>query len=83
MRGLQHNVIEIQDTESNNIEKILVFLRPGENKIDVSTTRKEAQDILQKVKVRRKFPPVSRKAKLILMGIGCILLAGMVMALLI
>ena len=83
MRGLQHNVIEIQDTESNNIEKILVFLRPGDNKIDVGTTRKEAQDILRKVKVRRNLPPVSRKTKLILMGLGCILLAGLVMTVLI
>ena len=83
MRGLQHNVIEIQDTESNNIEKILVFLRPGDNKIDVNTTRKEAQDILQKVRVRKKIPPLSMKAKIILLGVAATLLAGLVMSMLV
>ena len=50
MRGLQHNVIEIKDTENTNIDKILVFLKPHRQQIDVKTTRKEAQEILQKVK---------------------------------
>ena len=51
MKGLQHSVIEIKDTENKNIEKILVFLSPHQQKIDVAATRKEAQEILQKVKI--------------------------------
>ena len=56
MKGLQHNVIEIKDTDNEKIEKILVFLKPGQNKIDVACAGQEARDILQKVKVRRKPP---------------------------
>ena len=56
MKGLQHSVIEIKDTENTNIDKILVFLKPQRQQIDVKTTRKEAQEILQKVKIRDKAP---------------------------
>ena len=56
MKGLHHSVIEIKDTENTNIEKILVFLKPQRQKIDVNTTRKEAQEILQKVKIRDRIP---------------------------
>ncbi|MBQ8603278.1 MAG: hypothetical protein IJ410_00330 [Oscillospiraceae bacterium] len=56
MKGLQHNVIEIKDTQNEGIDRILVFLKPGQNKIDVESTGREARDILSKVKVRRKMP---------------------------
>ena len=56
MKGLHHSVIEIKDTENTNIDKILVFLKPQRQKIDVATTRKEAQEILQKVKLKKQFP---------------------------
>lgn len=56
MKGLQHNVIEIKDTQNDGIEKILVFLKPGQNKIDIESAGQDARDILQKVKVRRKMP---------------------------
>ncbi len=58
MKGLHHSVIEIKDTENKNIEKILVFLSPHQQKIDVDTTRKEAQEILQKVKIRDRVPKI-------------------------
>ena len=58
MKGLQHSVIEIKDTENKNIEKILVFLSPHQQKIDVAATRKEAQEILQKVKIRDRMPRI-------------------------
>ncbi|MBR4036371.1 MAG: hypothetical protein IKJ05_06560 [Oscillospiraceae bacterium] len=64
MKGLHHSVIEIKDTQNSDIEKILVFLRPGQHKIDVDTTRKEAQEILQKVKIRQKIPGWSQRTKL-------------------
>ncbi len=53
MKGLQHDVIEIRETDSEEIEKILVFLKPGEHKINVSATRAEAADILQRVKIKK------------------------------
>ena len=56
MKGLHHSVIEIKDTENSNIEKILVFLKPHRQKIDVGATRKEAQEILRKVKIRERLP---------------------------
>lgn len=58
MRGVQHNVIEINDTQNSEIEKILVFLRPGQHKITVANTRKEAQDILQRVKIKKATPNI-------------------------
>ncbi len=56
MRGLQHNVIEIRDTDNREIEKILVFLKPGDHKIDVANTGVQAADILRKVKVKKTTP---------------------------
>lgn len=66
MHGLQHNVIEIKDTRNEDIERILIFLRPGEHKINVDATRKDAQDILRKVKVKRARPRLSFSAKMLL-----------------
>ena len=66
MHGLQHNVIEIKDTRNEDIERILIFLRPGEHKINVDATRKDAQDILRKVKVTRARPRLSFSAKMLL-----------------
>lgn len=78
MRGLQHNVIEINDTENEEIEKILVFLKPGRQKIDVAGTRKDAQDILRKVKVRKAVPRLPENVvKGLLVAVG-IILSGIV-----
>lgn len=75
MRGLQHNVIEIKDTENTNIDKILVFLKPHRQQIDVKTTRKEAQEILQKVKIRDKAPSLKFDLRLIAMVLSLIVSA--------
>lgn len=64
MKGLHHSVIEIKDTQSSEIEKILVFLRPGQRQIDVDTTRKEAQEILQKVRIGDRIPSRLPKLKI-------------------
>ena len=71
MKGLQHSVIEIKDTDNKNIEKILVFLSPHQQKIDVDTTRKEAQEILEKVKIRDRMPKfrINTQAVALAMGI--------------
>ncbi len=83
MKGSRHNVIEIKDTQNSNIEKILIFLTPGQNKIDIDTTKKEAEDILRKVKVRKKLPPISAKAKMIIIGTLSLLLSLFIIYLLI
>ena len=75
MKGLQHNVIEIKDTENTNIDKILVFLKPHRQQIDVKTTRKEAQEILQKVKIRDKAPYFKFDLRLVAMVLSLIVSA--------
>ena len=70
MKGLQHSVIEIKDTENKNIEKILVFLSPHQQKIDVDATRKEAQEILQKVKIRDRVPKIRINLQVIALVLG-------------
>lgn len=72
MKGLQHSVIEIKDTQNSEIEKILVFLRPGEHKIDVDSTRKEAQEILQKVNIRKKVPTFAAYPRLLAVVVAMI-----------
>ncbi len=54
MKGLQHKVIEIHDTKNKEIEKILVFLKPGEHSINVANTRKDAQEILENLKIKKR-----------------------------
>ncbi len=73
MKGLQHNVIEIKDTQNNEIEKILVFLRPGRHKIDVNNTRKDAQEILQKVNIRKESRRFFSHPRLWLVGAGTVI----------
>lgn len=53
MRGLKHNVIEINDTDNANIEKIIVFLKPQAEKVSVMTTRKEANLLLKQLDVKK------------------------------
>ena len=72
MKGLHHSVIEIKDTENNNIEKILVFLKPQRQNIDVGTTRKEAQEILQKVKIKDRIPTFAIPWRLVALGFSLI-----------
>ncbi len=73
MKGLHHSVIEIKDTENSNIEKILVFLKPQRQKIDVNTTRKEAQEILQKVKLKNRIPHPVLPWRVLIMGLSILI----------
>lgn len=75
MRGLQHNVIEIQDTENKNIEKVLVFLKPQAEKVTVNSARSEVQQLLKEIdvtSVREKFPLWT---KLLIAGAALVALA--------
>ena len=65
MHGLQHNVIEINDTENTDIEKILIFLRPGQHQISVDNTRRDAAEILKKIKVKKPKSPVPKEIKIL------------------
>ena len=62
MKGLQHNVIEINDTQSENIDKILVFLKPEASGVALMTTRAQAAEILKDLEIKpRKKPLKNRK----------------------
>lgn len=54
MKGLRHSVIEINDTGSENIEKVLVFLKPHTPEITLAATRAQATQLLSQLEVRRK-----------------------------
>lgn len=83
MHGLQHKVIEINVPNSEDIEKVLVFLRPGEHKINVANTRLEAQELLSSfsvVKTKAHFP---KWAKYVCLGLGLLALLTAVVIILI
>ena len=79
MKGLHHSVIEIKDTQNREIEKILVFLRPGDHKIDVDATRQDAQEILQKVKITQRLPRLLPATRLFLRAVGLAVGAGVLL----
>ena len=53
MKGLRHNVIEINDTDNENIERILVFLRPQAAEIALGSTRAQATQLLQELEIKK------------------------------
>lgn len=64
MKGLKHNVIEINDTDNANIERILVFLKPQAEKVSVMTTRKEANLLLKELDIKKVKEKPSKRSKL-------------------
>ena len=52
MKGLQHNVIEICDTQNESIDKILVFLKPEAANVALMTTRAQATELLKDLDVK-------------------------------
>ena len=53
MKGLRHNVIEINDTENDSIERILVFLKPQAETVAINTTRAQAAQLLKELDVKK------------------------------
>ena len=53
MKGLQHNVIEINDTQNDNIDKILVFLKPEADNVALMTTRTQATELIKELDIRK------------------------------
>ena len=76
MKGLKHNVIEICDTQNDNIDKILVFLKPEATNVALMTTRAQAAEMIKQLDVK-KTAKVSRNPR-ILWGIAA---AGVIIAL--
>ncbi|MBR6518644.1 MAG: hypothetical protein IKT63_03105 [Oscillospiraceae bacterium] len=62
MKGLKHNVIEINDTKNADIDRILVFLKPNASDVAVMNSRAEAEKILQELEVKkvREFSPAAK-----------------------
>ena len=46
-------ILEINDTENKDIERILVFLKPSASDVAVMNTRAEATKILQDLEVKK------------------------------
>ena len=67
MKGLRHNVIEINDTNNDNIERILVFLKPQATDVALAATRAQATQLLQELEIK-KSRRLSKK-QLFIMGI--------------
>lgn len=53
MKGLRHNVIEINDTDNENIERILVFLKPQASEFALGSTRAQATQLLQELEIKK------------------------------
>ena len=53
MKGLKHNVIEICDTQNDNIDKILVFLKPEATNVALMTTRAQATEMLKELDIKK------------------------------
>ena len=70
MKGLRHNVIEINDTNNDNIERILVFLKPQAADVALAATRAQATQLLQELEIK-KTRRLSKK-QLFIMGIAAI-----------
>ncbi|MBQ6896817.1 MAG: hypothetical protein IJN69_06380 [Oscillospiraceae bacterium] len=67
MKGSKHNVIEINDTQNDSIDRILVFLKPEAKDVAVMTTRAQAAEILKELDVK-KSRRLSKKAGLWLLA---------------
>ena len=80
MKGLRHNVIEINDTENKDIERILVFLKPSASDVAVMNSRAEATKILKELEVK-KTNRFFENRKLWLWGIAALAVVGLVFAL--
>ena len=53
VKGLRRNVIEINDTDNENIERILVFLKPQAAEVAIGSTRAQAAQLLQELEIKK------------------------------
>ncbi|MBE6894238.1 MAG: hypothetical protein E7483_01325 [Ruminococcaceae bacterium] len=80
MKGLKHNVIEINDTQNDNIDKILVFLKPEAANVALMTTRAQAAELIKELDIKKtnrlwKSPKFfwAVVGAIVIIGIGAIL----------
>ena len=76
MKGLRHNVIEINDTNNDNIERILVFLKPQATDVALAATRAQATQLLQELEIKK----TRRLSKKQLFAVGVIAAAVIIIA---
>lgn len=80
MKGLRHNVIEINDTENDNIDRILVFLKPQAEKVAITTTRAQATQLIKELEIK-KIKNVRRRK--IAIGAAAVLAAAVLVGIMV
>ena len=80
MKGLKHNVIEICDTQNDNIDKILVFLKPEATNVALMTTRAQATEMLKELDIK-KTGRMWKNPKILwsVVAVGIILTLGIIL----
>ena len=53
VKGLRHNVIEINDTDNDNIERILVFLKPQATEVAIAASRVQSSQLLKELEIKK------------------------------
>lgn len=76
MKGLKHNVIEINDTQNDNIDKILVFLKPEAANVALMTTRAQATELLKELDIKQTNR-LWRKPKLLAAAVGAVVIIAL------
>ena len=49
MKGVNRKVIEINEPDNEYIERVLVFVKPGKEKVKVSTYKAEAESFVSRL----------------------------------
>lgn len=58
MKGVRHDVVEVRDPKDENIEKVLVFFKPGCPAVRLGTQEETARRCAEKFITWRRVPPV-------------------------
>lgn len=56
MKGVRHDVVEVQDPQDENIEKVLVFFKPGCPAVRLGTQEETARRCAEKFITWRRVP---------------------------
>ena len=80
MKGVNKKVIEINEPESEYIDKVLVFLRQKDGHVNVARARQEAEGYVNTLVCWRRLPLNLPPKKLLLAGGLCLLAIAAVVA---
>lgn len=75
VKGVSKQIIEVVNTENETFEKAILFLRTAKQDSNETALRREAEEYLQGLAVPALRPRKSRR-KLLLWGLGGLLLIG-------